>query len=357
VVSLQGEPGAPVGAASLRCEATSGFEHEYAGLLLPPAMGLLSHEAIRCRRPVMNLAASSYAASFDGRALSERHGQMLAEIKRRFGAMVAVPLLVEGKPYGAFVLYDSRAEPFSETELRLASALAEQSALAIQTARLREQVRQAAVAEERTRLARELHDAVTQSLYSMTLLAAGCRFQAEADGHAQEAEDFARLGEVAQQALGEMRLLIYELRPQVLETEGLVGAIQQRLEAVERRAGLRARLLVEDELELPPAVEDQLYRIVQEALNNVLKHAGARHVTVAMRGPADRGAPELELTVSDDGGGFNGGAPRGVGLESMGERAAAIGGSATITSAPGEGTTVTIRVPVRHEGEGVRCET
>lgn len=347
VLSLQPGSDNDIETAGLHCDATSGFETPCCGIIFPPHMSVLSQQALRLREPVTHLAANNYASSFDHETVIEPHRKLLEEIKRRFGAIVAVPLLVEGQPYGTFVLYHSRGHAFSETDVRLASAMAEQSALAIQTARLREQLRHAAVAEERNRLARELHDAVTQSLYSMTLLAAGARFQAEEEGHTQQAEDFARLGEVAQQALGEMRLLIYELRPPVLETEGLVGAIQQRLETVERRAGLRARLLVEDEVELPPAVEAQLYRIVQEALNNVLKHAGARQVTVALRGPAVAGPGQIELTVGDDGRGFNGGAPRGIGLASMEERAAAIGGTTTIVGVPGAGTTVTVRVPIR----------
>jgi signal transduction histidine kinase len=142
-----------------------------------------------------------------------------------------------------------------------------------------------------------------------------------------------------------MRLLVYQLRPLVLKREGLVGALQQRLDAVEKRAGVDARLLVEGSVELPAEVEEGLYRIAQEALNNALKHAAPTSVTVRIRTDA-RG---VMLEVSDDGRGFD---PEGVsdeggmGLANMRERAERLGGSLVVLSAPGEGTTVRLSLEV-----------
>jgi PAS domain S-box-containing protein len=196
-----------------------------------------------------------------------------------------------------------------------------------------------AVMDERSRLARELHDSVTQALFSLNLLAASCRFQAESKGLKTAAEDFGRLGEIAQQALREMRLLIYQLRSHLLEREGLIGALQQRLEAVEQRSGVRARLLVEDEVELSPAAEEQIYWIVQEALNNVLKHAAASAVTVRVASNAKGTLVE----VADDGRGFDAAAAQsGVGLSSMRERAAQIGAELTIAGGAEGGSVVRI---------------
>lgn len=345
VTAVQGE-GSDLSQISLRLEAVYGLNAPCRGLVLPARMSVMTCRALEERRPVVTVMAQSYAASFDNDVVVPEHRAMLEEIKARFRSLLAAPLLIDEAGYGAIVLYAAGTGGFSDEERRLATAFAAQSALAIQNARLREQVGQAAVIEERNRLARELHDAITQSLYSLTLLAEGCRFQSREAGLLPVADDFQRLGEIAQQALREMRLLIYQLRPPVLQTEGLVGAIRQRLDLVEQRAGLRARLIVEDEVALSPAAEEQVYRIVQEALNNTLKHAGAREVAVRLRRVADATPPQAEVQISDDGVGFDPDHPAGgIGLSSMRERAATLGGSVRFESGAGSGTIVVIRVP------------
>lgn len=202
-----------------------------------------------------------------------------------------------------------------------------------------------AALEERQRLARELHDSVTQSLYSLTLLAEAGRRAAGAGDLDRVAGFLARLGEVAQQALKEMRLLVFELRPLVLETEGLVGALQHRLDAVEKRAGLRTQLVAETVPALPAALEHGLYRIAQEALNNALKHSGATAVTVAVRAAA----AQIELEITDNGRGFDPAAvpdQGGLGLVSIHERAEALGGRVDLTAQPGAGTRLVVRAPL-----------
>jgi signal transduction histidine kinase len=213
-----------------------------------------------------------------------------------------------------------------------------------ESVRLRHLARQAAVLEERNRLARELHDSVTQSLYSLTLLAEAGRMAAEAGETGDAVEQMKRLADLGQQALGEMRLMVHELRPPVLEQQGLAGALQQRLDAVEGRAGVAARLLLPEGAEerLPDEVEEALYRIALEALNNALKHANACAVTVRLC--ADNGGVELE--ISDDGDGFDpatvsGG---GLGLSTMRERVEQLGGVLTISSTVEEGTTVRVKL-------------
>jgi signal transduction histidine kinase len=197
------------------------------------------------------------------------------------------------------------------------------------------------VLEERQRLARDLHDSVTQSLYSLTLLAEGGRRLVKA-GNLENAEDyFADLWQIALQSLKEMRLLIYELRPPVLEEEGLVGALQQRLDAVEGRTGMETRLLVDGEGQLAAPVEEALYRIAMEVLNNTLKHAAATFVTVRVRINDER----AELEIVDDGRGFDPEAitdQGGMGLVTMRERTERLGGTLTILSVPGEGTRVEV---------------
>jgi signal transduction histidine kinase len=161
----------------------------------------------------------------------------------------------------------------------------------------------------------------------------------------QIAGNQARLGEIAQQALQEMRLLVYELRPLALESEGLIGALEQRLETVERRAGIQARVLVEGEVALAADLEEALYGIAQEALNNALKHAKASQVVLSVRAAEQ----SVTVAVADDGQGFDLANIRhkgGLGLTSMQERADEIGGRLTVGSAPGEGTRVTVTVPL-----------
>ena len=208
---------------------------------------------------------------------------------------VGVPMRAKGKVLGVFSVFGEDGHQFRVEEMTLLASIADQVGVAVEHARLYQQAEQLAVLEERERLARDLHDSVTQSLYSLTLFAEAGR-RLVRTGDLERAEGYlARLGETAQDALKEMRLLVYELRPPALEREGLVGAIQQRLGAVERQAGVKAHLLVDDMIELPASVEEGLYRIAQEALNNALKHAAATSVTVRIR-VVDQQA-ELECQV------------------------------------------------------------
>jgi signal transduction histidine kinase len=251
-----------------------------------------------------------------------------------------------GQVLGVLSILGKAGQQFTEEEVVLLASIADQVGVAVENGLLYRQTEQLAVMEERSRLARELHDSVTQSLYSLTLYAEVGRRAAEA-GDLQHVVDYlAQLGQVAQQTLKEMRSLVFELRPMALETEGLGGALQQRLDAVEKRAGVEAHLIVEGMGELSTIMEEGLYRIAQEALNNVLKHAGASVVTVRINSHGDW----VELEVRDNGRAFD---PAnidhrgGVGLTSMRERAEQLGGSFTISSRSGEGTMVKAKIPTR----------
>jgi nitrate/nitrite-specific signal transduction histidine kinase len=254
---------------------------------------------------------------------------------------LVVPLRVGDRLVGTLDVQSVEADAFTSEDVLVIQSLGDQIAIAIDNARLYRQARQVATLEERQRLARELHDSVTQSLYSLTLLAEGGRRLAHT-GQLKNAETrFADLWEIARQSLKEMRLLVYELRPPVLEKEGLVGALQRRLDAVEGRAGVEARLLVDRDVALPTAVEEALYRIALEALNNALKHAAATALAVRIRCDGR----QIELEVEDNGRGFDpqivarGG---GLGLTTMRERAEALGGVLSIRSAPEAGTSVKV---------------
>ena len=203
---------------------------------------------------------------------------------------------------------------------------------------------QSAVLAERHRLARDLHDSVTQSIYSTLLFADAGRLALQAEQPTVAAENLREARQMAGAALAEMRLLLYELHPPELVEEGLASALHTRLEAVESRTGLQVKVTVAGTLDLSPEQEGQLYKIAQEALNNVIKHAHATTVTVQLDGSDDT---QFCLTIQDDGIGF---APKpdkpdaGLGLRSMRERAQQIGGDLTIRSARGEGTTVQVTV-------------
>ena len=206
--------------------------------------------------------------------------------------------------------------------------------------------KRAAVIEERERLARELHDSVTQSLYSLTLFAEWGNGLLAAGEVESAGERMARIGEISQQSLREMRLLLYELRPSALDNDGLEGAIESRLTAVEQRVGISTQLQVEVNGDLPPHFEECLYRITQEALNNALKHAEATAVLVQLRAD-DR---LVSLSVTDDGRGFD---PTTVnldgrlGLSNMRERARRLDGTFRIESKAGRGTTISVEIPRR----------
>jgi signal transduction histidine kinase/ligand-binding sensor domain-containing protein len=201
---------------------------------------------------------------------------------------------------------------------------------------LRQSEREKATIDERNRLARELHDSVAQSMYGVTLLAEVASQLLASGQTAQVAGHLGELKETARDSLAEMRLLIYELRPPVLEEEGLASALQARLEAVESRAGLDTEFHLGGELTLNPQVEEALFRIAQEALNNTLKHAHAHRVAISL----NQTAQTVTLEIADDGTGFDPATARrsgGLGLRGMEERAAEIGARLEIVSAPDGG--------------------
>lgn len=210
---------------------------------------------------------------------------------------------------------------------------------------LQAQEKQIAIMEERNRLARELHDSISQSLYSITLFAEAGRNFSRSGELERASVYFKDIQETSQQALKEMRLLVHKLRPSRLAQEGFARALQHRLNAVEGRAGIKTQVSIQKEIALPPDVEEALYHIAQEALNNSLKHATATEVRVTLQQ-----SPEelIQLTVQDNGGGFDLPAALtagGLGLTSMQERANMIGGELTIQAILGQGTTVILSLP------------
>jgi signal transduction histidine kinase len=260
-----------------------------------------------------------------------------------FQSVLAAPLLVKGRVYGGIVVYYAHTRNFSADEVQLLDIFADQAALALEHARLVDQSRQLAALEERQRIARDLHDSVTQTLFSLTLAAQAARTTAATDLPAADAM-LQTVQELAGGALAEMRALIFELRPGALREAGLAAAIERFVGAFRSRTGIDVELEL-DQRRLPEAVEEALYRITSEALANVGKHACASRVTVTVR----RAVGNVELRVRDDGVGFD---PRQpitgdhMGQRTMQERAAGLGGSCVVQSAPGQGTEVVVNAPL-----------
>ena len=246
-------------------------------------------------------------------------------------AFLAVPIVFRGDVVGAFYLANKDGG-FTADDERLVRDLAAHAAVLIEHARLYEDSRDLSVLEERNRLARELHDALTQSLFGLRLRL--------------EAGDVPGASSILEEVFAELRSLVLQLRPPALELEGLVPSLAKHLDVVGRTHGVPIAFEATDLGPLDADSEQALFRIAQEAVTNAVRHADAAHLSVRLA-PAEKG---VLLEVTDDGSGFDPHAravsARRLGLVSMRERASALGGSLTIESSPGAGTTVRAAVPV-----------
>jgi PAS domain S-box-containing protein len=255
-----------------------------------------------------------------------------------------VPLLSRGSVLGAInFLYLPKQEP-GEDEKVFLKAVTDQAAVALENARLFAEVRDKVALEERQRLARELHDSVSQALYSITLHAKTARMLLERDLK-QAADSLEYVLSLAKAGQSEMRALIFELRPESLEEEGLVAALQKQADALEARYEIKVVATLCSEPEASLEVKEAVYRITQEALHNTVKHARASNVEIRMECTPD----QLTLGITDDGVGFEtrGDFPGHLGLRSMRERASRLGGTLEMDSGLGKGTRIRARVPVR----------
>jgi signal transduction histidine kinase len=261
-------------------------------------------------------------------------------------SFLGVPVVFKGDVVAAFYLTDKRdAAAFDADDEHRVGVLAAHAAVLIEHARLYEHSRELTVVDERNRLARELHDAMTQTLFSLrlTLETAAALVAVDADAAAGQLDTARALLDTV---FAELRTLVSGLRPAALETEGFLAALRTHLDVVGRAHGLAVTLTADAADAVPGEVEDALFRIVQEAVTNVVRHARARSLRVSV-------APDEEqvlVTVADDGRGFDpdarGVRSRRLGLTSMRERAQHLGATLVIDSAPGAGTTVRVEVPL-----------
>jgi signal transduction histidine kinase len=271
------------------------------------------------------------------------------ELSRRLGARTGlyVPMILRDRPIGIIAAHDKESTDarFSDEDVRLAEAFAARAAVAVDLSErvARDALRRVVSAQEleRRRLARELHDETGQALTSILL---GLKSLEDVRDQESLAESTSRLRELVVTTLQDVRRLAVELRPKALDDFGLVAALERLVETFREQTGIEVDLepRLGDE-RLPSDVETTLYRITQEALTNVVKHAHAKHVSIVLT----RRDGSISAVIEDDGQGFSEeqGSDNGLGLLGMHERIALVDGRLAVESSPGLGTTLSIEVP------------
>jgi signal transduction histidine kinase len=259
-------------------------------------------------------------------------------------SFLGVPIVAAEGVIGAFYLTEREdRQEFTKEDEELIQLLAAHAAIAITNARLYEQSRELSVVSERNRLALDLHDVVSQKLYSLVLTAEAAATLLDRDAEAARGQ-VTKLQGIARQALDELRSLIFELRPPDLARDGLSGALRKHVEVLRRVQSAAVELEGDLEVEPDPRRDAEVFRIAQEAMQNALRHAQASRIVVRL----GQTNGQLQLDVADDGIGFDPEQPglrsRRLGLTSMEERAQRIGGRLVVRSAPGQGTTVHLDV-------------
>jgi PAS domain S-box-containing protein len=256
--------------------------------------------------------------------------------------VVSVPMMYRSNAIGALNVFYPRGKNPGQMEVAFLTAIAGQAAVAVENSRLFAEAKEKAILEERQRLARELHDSVSQALYGIALGARTARTLLDRDP-AQAAEPLEYVLSLADAGLAEMRALIFELRPETLETEGLLPALSKQIDSVRARHGLEIEAEWCDEPDFSYEIKETVYRIAQESLNNIVKHARARRVDLRL----SCGEDEIVLEVADDGVGFASEEtfPGHLGLRSMRERAMRLGGTLLVESTLNQGTRIRAHLP------------
>jgi PAS domain S-box-containing protein len=313
---------------------TDGLQEAYRAGARSPSL-----EAYRTRRPVLVHDLRRFLLEDPG--FTPVH-HFIREVP--WDIVYSLPLVSRDRAMGAiFFCYLPGEEP-GEDERVFLEAVADQAAVAVENARLFAQARGKAALEERQRLARELHDSVSQALYGIALGAKTARTLMDQNPE-QASDPLEYVLSLAEAGLAEMRALIFELRPESLESEGLVTALQKQAAALRARHEIAVEALLCEEPEASPEAKEAVYRIAQEALHNTVKHARANRAQIRMECDSSR----INLEISDDGVGFEAGGefPGHLGLRSMRERAERLGGTLEVETAPGSGTTIRARIPAQ----------
>ncbi|MDO8916122.1 MAG: GAF domain-containing sensor histidine kinase, partial [Coriobacteriia bacterium] len=261
--------------------------------------------------------------------------------------MLTVPVKIKGRAIGVLAAINPRARPFREDQVSLMAVLGAFAGIAIENSRLHEQASYALLADERSRIAKDMHDGLSQQLFSVSLELDVCRKRLRSRPDEVERR-LERQQAVVVRSLSELRRYIYDLRPLSLDRLGLAAAMRMRVMEISEAAGIAGRLQVDGaSRRLPPGVEACLYRVAQEAVSNAARHAQASRVIVTLR----FGASTVLMVVEDDGIGFTSrdrdvasDSDSGMGLANMRDRVAAEGGSLDVVSGD-SGTTVTVDLP------------
>jgi signal transduction histidine kinase len=255
---------------------------------------------------------------------------------------MGVPMMLRDRVTGMLAVESDEPASYTGRHAELLLAVADHAAIAVENARLYERARGLAALEERQKLARELHDSESQALFGIGLGARTARTLLDRDP-TRVADPLDYVVSLAEAALTEMRALIFELRPDALEQDGLVGILEKQAAALTARHKLKVETVLGSEPDAPLTVKEALYRIAQEALNNAVKHARASVLSVRLV----QAGGIVTLEVGDNGVGFDpaGAFPGHLGLQSMRERAARMGAVIEMHSAPGEGSRLRVVVP------------
>ncbi|MCX5534409.1 GAF domain-containing sensor histidine kinase [Streptomyces sp. NBC_00006] len=233
---------------------------------------------------------------------------------------------------------------FTQDDEELLGILAQHAAIALTNARLYERSRELTIAEERSRIAHELHDAVSQKLFSLRLTAQAAATLMDRDPERAKGE-LGHVAELAAEAADELRAAVVELRPAALDEDGLVATLRTQIQVLDRAHAAHLTFTTSGIKALPAAQEEAMLRVAQEALHNALRHSGAEKIRVSL----DKRGQGAVLRVTDDGAGFDPkairSAGRHLGLVSMRDRSSGVGGRLTVESEPGKGTTIEMEVP------------
>lgn len=347
----------PVGQSGImQIQAHEGLSDQYVREARIPFGRLATGNAAVKGKPVAIPDVNQRLAD-SGMTLDEESEAILIQLSTSYRALLAVPMIFpKGEVYGTLDLYFDAPQNFSEDDIALACAYSDQAVLAIENARLSQRVEQAAILSERDRLARDLHDTVTQTLFSASLIADVLPVLWEQDEtHGRMA--LQELRKLSCGALAEMRMLLFELRPEALLSADVFTLLRQQVEAFTSRTRVPARFETERfECQMPADAKIALYRVTQELLHNIEKHAQASQVVVIF----DRVEPSsrarrsamhcrlckqcVRLVVTDDGRGFDEAAITSdhMGLNFVRERVEEIGGSMLLQTRPGQGTRVEV---------------
>jgi signal transduction histidine kinase len=287
-----------------------------------------------------------------GAMLEDARFAPLADLARRarWRTLVAVPLSVRDVTVGALTAFYTPENEPDGSDMSFLAAMAEHGALAVHTARLLAQAKDKAALEERAHMARDLHDAISQQLFSMQLRVRALQLEADrSDGDtAQLAAGLKELNQLTRSAVEEMRALILHLRPPQLRESALTPALERLAASIGSRE--KVNITVDVPRDLPPLAapyDEHIYRIAQEAIGNAVNHAKADHITVKLTVDSEVTGELLSVEIADDGVGFdpNEHKPGHIGLANMRARCGELGGRLTIDSSP-RGTRVRIRVPL-----------